>query len=370
MFNQLKKRGSILTGHNRNAQINKRREYLLKQRQQIILQQQKLQQQKLQQQNFKRQHQMVNLIKKELYLIFNNNEIISNEIEKNNEVAYIILYSENDRVSDYYRLRNIYYTLLLTSKLFNFNIYITEIGVKQSNSLKKVLDKFKNFNIKHNFILNNTKYFDRGHGFNCTIKHFIDKEEILIMGDSDIPLHKNISKLINHIKLGTYHFISPYTTITKLTENNTKKYYENQILNKSDNKSSNLYTISGGILIASRKIFENLGLWFEYLTYGNEDRALDVILLEKYKDKTFIDNYNYIHLWHPRDNIDNDYYIIYNNIRYSKETYHKILFNCSNQDNDRKSMHSKCKHNRKEIWGDEYNKQKKGFLNKYINLLV
>ena len=52
MFNQLKKRGNILTGHNRKEQINNRRKYLLRQRQQIILQQEKLQQEKLQQQNF------------------------------------------------------------------------------------------------------------------------------------------------------------------------------------------------------------------------------------------------------------------------------------------------------------------------------
>lgn len=46
MFKQLKKRGSILTGHNRNYN-EKRREYLLKQRQYIIQQQYSIQQQQM-----------------------------------------------------------------------------------------------------------------------------------------------------------------------------------------------------------------------------------------------------------------------------------------------------------------------------------
>lgn len=49
MFKQLKKRGSILTGHNRNYN-EKRREYLLKQRQYIIQQQYSIQQQQMLQQ--------------------------------------------------------------------------------------------------------------------------------------------------------------------------------------------------------------------------------------------------------------------------------------------------------------------------------
>jgi hypothetical protein len=362
MFSELKRKSTFLM--HSYSQLKQRRQYLLQKRQELILRQQK---------NQKHEKQPINhihIIQRELISILNNNEQVYNENNKNNDVAYIILYSETNTLCDYYRLRNLYYTILLSSKISNFNIYITEVGKSKSKKLKKILNKFKNFDIKHNLIINNTKYFDRAHSFNCSIKHFIDKEEILIMGDCDLPLHENINKLISFIKLEKYFFISPYTNLTKLTENNTINYYKNQILDISNNITSNLYTITGGILIANRRVFENLGLWFEYSTYGNEDRALDVILLEKYKDKIFIDNYNYIHLWHPRDNININYPIVFNNKIYYKDDYHNILFNCFCCDKDRKTIHSKCKHNTENIWGDEYNKQKKGNLNKYKNFLV
>ena len=59
MFNQLKKRGSILTGHNRNYN-EKRREYLLKQRQYIIQQQQILYKQRILQQQKKEKSKKIN----------------------------------------------------------------------------------------------------------------------------------------------------------------------------------------------------------------------------------------------------------------------------------------------------------------------
>ena len=368
MFKNLNKKGGVFKTSSANAKRKQHiayQNYLIKKQQ--MFQQQMFQQQMFQQQKSQHANQITNnnSITKELNLIFNNDKIIPNQNKKNDEVAYIILYRENNSISDLYRLRNLYYTILLTGKLFNFNIYITEIGKSKSSKLAKIISKFKNFNIKHNFILNNSGNFDRAHGFNCTIKHFIGKEQILIMGACDLPLKQNIQPLIHHIKTNKYYFISPYNVIEKLDNHNTTQYCNAKALGNNGIHKSNLYTISGGILIANRKIFEKLGLWFEYMTYGCEDRALDVILLEKYKAKTFIDNYNYIHLWHPRDNTDNDYYIVYNNKKYHKETYHKILFNCMCLDRDRRTMHSKCKHNTEKIWGHEYNKQKTGDLNKY-----
>jgi len=378
MFKNLNKKGGVFKTSSANAkrkQYIAYQNYLIKRQQmfqQQMFQQQNSQQQKSQQQNSQQQksqhaNQIINnnSITKELNLIFNSNKIIPNKNKKNNEVAYIILYRENDSISDLYRLRNLYYTILLTGKLFNFNIYITEIGKSKSSKLAKIISKFKNFNIKHNFILNNKHYFDRAHGFNCTIKHFIGKEHILIMGDCDLPLKQNIQPLIHHIKTNKYYFISPYNVIEKLDNHNTTRYCNAKALGNNGRRKSNLFTISGGILIANREIFEKLGLWFEYMTYGCEDRALDVILLEKYKAKTFIDNYNYIHLWHPTDFSNINYFIMYKGVRYTKADYHKLLFNCFDINPKRKSAHSTCKHNHENIWGAEYSKQNKGDLNKY-----
>lgn len=71
MFNQLKKRGNILTGHNTiSNQIRKRREYLLIQRQKILMQQQRLEQQKLKRNNEK--NILENSMTKKYFIINNN----------------------------------------------------------------------------------------------------------------------------------------------------------------------------------------------------------------------------------------------------------------------------------------------------------
>lgn len=58
MFNQLKKQSVILTGNN-NTQINERRKYLLRQRQQLILQQKKLQKKRIQKQRKNQQKKIL-----------------------------------------------------------------------------------------------------------------------------------------------------------------------------------------------------------------------------------------------------------------------------------------------------------------------
>ena len=299
--------------------------------------------------------------------LFEINKPIFCNIEHNNNVAYIILYKGSGISNDYYRIRNLYYTILFTSKLYNFNIYLTEVGKTKCKLLEKLMKIFKYLNINYNFITNNkdSKFFDRGHGFNCTIKHFIKNEQIIIMGDCDLPLQSNIKKLITMIEKENYYFISPYKRISKLTDENTEKYCNNQDYISRD--IGKLYSITGGILIVNRKIFQDLGLWYEYSTHGYEDRALDVIILEKYKNKIFEDDFCYIHLWHPTfTTISTNYSITHENITYPKADFHIRCFGCWNYSPLRTSMHSLCKHCPYEIWGEIYNNQKKGLLEKYI----
>lgn len=299
--------------------------------------------------------------------LFKNTKTITCNIEHNNNVAYIILYKGSGKVQDYYRIRNLYYTILLTSKLYNFNIYLTEIGKTKCKLLDALMEKFENLNINYNFITNNKddRFFDRAHGFNCSIKHFIKNEQIIIMGDCDLPLQSNIKKLITMIEKENYYFISPYKRISKLTDENTMKYCNNEDYISTD--IGKLYSITGGILIANRKIFQDLGLWYEYCTYGFEDRALDVIILEKYKNKIFEDDFCYIHLWHPTLKTNfNCYSIPFNGVNYRKQNFHIRCFGCWVWSPHRTSMHSLCKHCPYEVWGEIYNNQQKGLLEKYI----
>ena len=96
-----------------------------------------------------------------------------------------------------------------------------------------------------------------------------------------------------------------------------------------------------------------MGLWYEFNYYGNEDRALDVIIEYYYKDKSYKDNSQYLHLWHPKNiNINNNILYKYNSLFLKKK------FGCFVSKN-RKHMHDKCKHNNK--WFIIYKNQKRRF---------
>ena len=98
MFNQLKIRGSILTGHNRKTQIIKRRQYLLRQRQQIILQQQRIQQQRIQQQRIQQEKLQKEKLQKDKEKIkyINHENLISN-INDINDIIYKNNYSKKNQ---------------------------------------------------------------------------------------------------------------------------------------------------------------------------------------------------------------------------------------------------------------------------------
>ena len=102
------------------------------------------------------------------------------------------------------------------------NIYIIEQNDKKTLcNFPFIKNYINNKHINYNFIFK-SKHIDRGHIFNCTIKHFLqNNEEIIIMGDCDIPLLQNSHKLIDFIKNRKYDFISPYTFLTKLNSRQT-----------------------------------------------------------------------------------------------------------------------------------------------------
>ena len=282
------------------------------------------------------------------------------------DIAYIIpiKINDEDNIGNTYRINNLEQILLHCIKQsIKFNIYITETNVEKSSIIINLINNYKSkLNLNYNLIINKTQEFDRAHTFNCTIKHFIDNEEILIMGDCDIPLYKNIFQSIKKIRDKKYYFISPYNFIEKLSMNQTNFIYKNNIClneiasNFQKKPDKNPYSFSGGILVVNRLLFEKMGLWFEINGYGGEDRILDVILEHTFKEKTLRETSNYIHLWHPESpSIKN----IAQRLNFVNR-----FFGCKWTPNS-KSMHQFCSHKSRDVWGILYKTQKKGDLNKY-----
>jgi len=279
------------------------------------------------------------------------------------DVAYIIPIKITQKWTkeDYYRIRNLEQVFIscLTQSI-NFNIYITETASKPSNIIINLITNYKKkINIRYNLIKNKSKKFDRAHTFNCTIKHFITDEKILIMGDCDLPLHKTICDSIKKVQNKEYHFISPYTYIQKLSQSQTESIYNKKdVLNidKYQKKYKiNPYSFSGGILIADRSIFEKMGLWFEINGYGGEDRILDVITENYYKTKKIREDVVYVHLWHP---------IAPHRAIDERLTFVEKYFGCKWTPNS-KTIHEHCRHKGSAVWEKLYKQQKKGDLNKY-----
>lgn len=282
------------------------------------------------------------------------------------DIAYIIpiKITLKNKDESYYRIRNLQQIFIsCLNQSINFNIYITETNDKKNDMLTSLISHYKVIlNIKHNLIKNNSGNFDRAHTFNCTIKHFIGDEKILIMGDCDLPLNKTILNSIKKIKNKKYHFVSPYTYIEKLSKERTTSIYKNNsILNSlliNNKYKINPYSFSGGILIADRVIFEKMGMWFEVNGYGGEDRILDVIIENYYNTKKLRENKIYIHLWHP---------VTSSFCTRERLKFVEDYFGCRWVPNS-KTIHEECKHKSCKFWEKIYKEQNKADLNKYYKI--
>jgi len=305
---------------------------------------------------------LIELISINLYLqvLLNLSNVIKNKDEEKikRDVAYIIPYKH----SDIFRFTNLLIVINHTLiKFKNIKIYITEQD-KESNLKKNTL-----FNklvedglIEHNLLYRDIEGIDRGNIFNCTIKHFIGDEDVIIMGDCDMPLLNNISMLVNLVRSKKVSFVSPYIYLSKLNKKESMNFLGNLKINHTN--ISSLFTFSGGILIVDKEEFIKLGMWYEYNYYGNEDRTMDVILEKLIKiNKCYRDNsITYIHLWHPH-NKDN----IMDKIKENSEFRRKV-FGCGGH-NNKINIHGDCSHNDQLIWYDIYKNQNKGNLYKYKN---
>lgn len=149
MFNQLKKRGSILTGHNRSNN-QKRRQYLLKQRQNIILQQRQM---ILQREAIRIQQQQLKLNKSDLLQnnvqqLINMNQINSNNHDTKSDIKISIVMAYYNRKSQTIE------TLKGFEKMYagKYNIEVVIVD-DNSNNEHKLEDDLKQFTFPINLIV-------------------------------------------------------------------------------------------------------------------------------------------------------------------------------------------------------------------------
>lgn len=215
-----------------------------------------------------------------------------------------------------------------------------------------ILHTDNNINILDNFILENDNinyiYVENTYNFNLgytrNLYKYLNLSENIIFTDSDMILEKKYIVIMLE-QLKNYDIIKPYSNNIRYLGRIHKFEYINN--NKEIEKPENfrLYSISGGMVLFKKKIFEECGGYEELNCYGYEDRFLDTIILNKeYKVKR--NNFKIYHLWHPKNNYNLKYD---NNIKLKLDIFNKKYYNFFWNENNKKCLHELCNHKKNKI---------------------
>lgn len=158
--------------------------------------------------------------------------------------------------------------------------------------------------VRHEFAYN-PKAYNRGWGYNVAIQHFTDLP-VVAMLDTDVLTGANfVQEIINcHTK---YKAVSPYANVYFSDAQEAEKIRQSMQLSHllREDCISKPTTIAGGILIMQRETYIDIAGFEQYTSYGGEDRALDVVLLNHFAaDEIRIAPYIYVHLHHPVSQVD------------------------------------------------------------------
>lgn len=157
--------------------------------------------------------------------------------------------------------------------------------------------------VRHVFLFNPSAY-NRGWGYNVAIKHHTDLPVVALM-DTDVLTGANFVQEIidcHH----TYKAVSPYANIyfTNANEAATVTKTKSTRALKRENGVRKPTTIAGGVLIMNRDAYLSVGGFEQYTSYGGEDRALDVALINRFPAAQIrVAPFVYAHLFHPSTEI-------------------------------------------------------------------
>ena len=268
-----------------------------------------------------------------------------------------VKYNKNNSVSE-----NLDYTIKWFMKHYptsKYDYFLVEQDVNSNFN-------FENLKMQKIFLYN-PNYFNRGWSFNVAVKNYVSTD-VVVFCDSDIILEnpKNIEKAIN-MCLHSENLVSPYKYV-KYTNEKERKKILNGNLSLIRMNSKHPVTVSGGIAVVNRASFLKIGGFEEYITYGGEDRSLDV-LYDKFFNYDMIDGYG-IHLFHKTNNLNKKYFL--NMLSHLEKNYKCIKVKQSPY----MFIHDKCNHSSREslekivekkikYFGDPtlYNSNRKKFIN-------
>lgn len=183
-----------------------------------------------------------------------------------------------------------------------FDVLIVEQD-SESRLEPKTYSKYRN--ARYEFLYNPEDY-NRGWGYNVAVKHYCKESKVVALMDTDVLPGASFVSDVRDCFIGRFDLISPYQNIYYTDEEEVINIKStNSLTNlKDQSKIKNPVTLTGGVVIFDRKTFLELKGFEQYIGYGCEDRALDVMALSLCEPSRIkITPVAYVHLYHPNDKV-------------------------------------------------------------------
>lgn len=182
-----------------------------------------------------------------------------------------------------------------------FDVLVVEQD--SASRIGQVAQHFASY-VRHEFVYNPGTY-NRGWGYNVAVAHFTKLPVVALM-DTDVLTGSNFVDDILDCH-GGVKAISPYANIyfTNAEEaDHIERNFHFQHLDKLKHVTKPT-TISGGVVIVRRDAYEQVAGFEQYTSYGGEDRALDVTIMNMFgPGHVRISPYTYVHLHHTAGKVD------------------------------------------------------------------
>lgn len=212
------------------------------------------------------------------------------------------------QVDDEFRKANLLFLLDWIDHFYGDLFDVLLIEQDEVSRVDLIADQLRPY-VRHEFIYNPEPY-NRGWGYNAAVKHFTTSEVVALM-DTDVLTGANFCDEIVACHT-TYKAISPYSNVyfTDPSEAQfvTSSYTFAEL--KREEQITKPVTITGGVVIMRRDVYQSVMGFEQYTYYGGEDRAFDVTLLNHCDPSELRTAPSiYVHLYHPngkfvRGNLD------------------------------------------------------------------
>lgn len=158
--------------------------------------------------------------------------------------------------------------------------------------------------VRYEFLYNDSDY-NRGWGYNAAVRHFTTLDVVALL-DTDVLLGGNFVDEIIRCH-GDFDVISPYKNVYFTTSGGADLVRNDLSFRRLSDESRvrKPTTLTGGVVIIKRSVFQRFFGFEQYIGYGGEDRSFDVTLLSQLPPSRIrTADRIYVHMFHESASVD------------------------------------------------------------------